>query len=114
MSSLPAVAHSDEGKSDELRAELARAAEQRTDSVQRESKAEELKRLAREHDIKQSFRRLLDPGIMRPNNREHAFEALKVNNKQPLILTIRIRILLCLLCILVLVDLGNDLRQPAA
>lgn len=81
MSSLPAVVHADEGKSDELRTELARAAEQRTDPVQRESKAEELKRLAREHDIKQSFRRLLDPGIMRPNNREHAFEALKVNRQ---------------------------------
>ena len=79
MSNPPEVVHSDEGRSEGLRSELALAAERRTDA-QQETKAEELKRLAHEHDVKQAFRRLIDPGIMRPNNRDHAFEALKVNN----------------------------------
>ena len=32
----------------------------------------DVKQLARLHEIKQSFRRLVDPGIMRPNNKENA------------------------------------------
>ena len=79
MSNPPEVVHSDEGRSEGLRSELALAAERRTDA-QQETKAEELKRLAHEHDVKQTFRRLIDPGIMRPNNRDHALEAMKVNN----------------------------------
>ena len=30
------------------------------------------------HDMKQQFRRLIEPGIMRPNNHENAMLALKV------------------------------------
>ena len=37
-----------------------------------------VKQLAHIHDLKQNFRRLIDPGIMRPNNKETALLALKV------------------------------------
>lgn len=38
------------------------------------------KRLARIHEEKQTFRRLIDPGIMRPNNRENAYTAINVQS----------------------------------
>lgn len=34
--------------------------------------------LAKEHEARQEFRRLIDPGIMRPNTREAAIESLKI------------------------------------
>ena len=40
----------------------------------------DLKTLARIHESKQHFRRLLDPGIARPNNTENAELAIKVND----------------------------------
>jgi hypothetical protein len=35
--------------------------------------------LAAEHDQRQAFRRLIDPGIIRPNSKEQANSSLKVN-----------------------------------
>lgn len=35
--------------------------------------------LAAEHDRRQTFRRLIDPGIVRPNSKEQADSSLKVN-----------------------------------
>lgn len=35
--------------------------------------------LAAEHDRRQAFRRLIDPGIVRPNSKEQANSSLKVN-----------------------------------
>ncbi len=35
--------------------------------------------LAAEHDRRQTFRRLIDPGIVRPNSKEQANSSLKVN-----------------------------------
>ena len=32
----------------------------------------------KDHDRRQEFRRLVDPGIIRPNSREVAYEAIKV------------------------------------
>lgn len=34
--------------------------------------------MAAEHEKRQKFRRLLDPGITRPNSKEQAFRSLKV------------------------------------
>jgi len=35
--------------------------------------------LVAEHDRRQAFRRLIDPGILRPNSKEQASSSLKVN-----------------------------------
>ncbi|KAH8118558.1 hypothetical protein DFH11DRAFT_1874689 [Phellopilus nigrolimitatus] len=57
-----------------LREELLSAAEHR---AQQEGSSENIKYLAHIHEVKQAFRRLIDPGIMRPNNRETAVTSLK-------------------------------------
>ncbi|KLO15695.1 hypothetical protein SCHPADRAFT_995694 [Schizopora paradoxa] len=53
------------------------AAEARSALLQAENAKKSAKQLAAEHEVKQAFRRLIDPGIMRPNSRETALEALK-------------------------------------
>ena len=35
--------------------------------------------LAAEHDQRQAFRRLIDPGIVRPNSKEQGHSSIKVN-----------------------------------
>ena len=59
----------------ELRSEIAAAVEAR---LHHESPPKSAKELAAIHDAKIQFNRLIDPGIMRPNTREAALEALKV------------------------------------
>ncbi|EJD01472.1 uncharacterized protein FOMMEDRAFT_62349, partial [Fomitiporia mediterranea MF3/22] len=54
--------------------ELLQAAELR---AQQDPPPMNIKQLAHIHDLKQQFRRLIDPGIMRPNNKETALMALK-------------------------------------
>lgn len=57
------------------REEILSAAEQR---ARQEPPAMNIQQLARIQETKQQFRRLIDPGIMRPNNKESALVALKV------------------------------------
>ncbi|KAI5124812.1 hypothetical protein M0805_005443 [Coniferiporia weirii] len=57
----------------DIRAELLSAAEQRA----RHDATVDVKYLARIHELKQSFRRLIDPGIVRPNNKEDTVSSLK-------------------------------------
>ena len=61
---------------DERRQSLLRAVETR---AQQNAITENVKTLAQVHETKQNFRRLLDPGIVRPNNKESAELAIKVN-----------------------------------
>lgn len=70
--SSPTAATSDE--LDTMRAQRLSAVQHRID----EEAAVDVKQLARIHEIKQSFRRLIDPGIMRPNNKENAYMAINV------------------------------------
>lgn len=55
---------------------LAAAAELRTRQAAPQLTAAQM---AAEHEKRQKFRRLLDPGITRPNSREQAFSSLKVS-----------------------------------
>ena len=43
-------------------------------------KAHEYSDFDKDHDRRQEFRRLVDPGITRPNPREVAYEAIKVRH----------------------------------
>lgn len=56
---------------------LAAAAERR--SLQRPQTELTAAQLAAEHDRRQTFRRLVDPGIMRPNPKDQAMKSLKVH-----------------------------------
>jgi len=42
-------------------------------------RAHEYSDFDKDHDRRQEFRRLVDPGITRPNSREVAYEAIKVS-----------------------------------
>lgn len=55
---------------------LAAAAERRTRLLHPQTSAAQL---AAEHEKRQTFRRLIDPGILRPNAKEQAMASLKVN-----------------------------------
>jgi len=55
---------------------LAAAAELRTSQAVPQFTAAQL---AAEHEKRQKFRRLLDPGITRPNSKEQALSSLKVS-----------------------------------
>lgn len=55
---------------------LAAAAELRTRQVAPQLTTAQM---AAEHEKRQKFRRLLDPGITRPNSKEQAFSSLKVS-----------------------------------
>ena len=76
MSTTPEPSQSNSPLSREA---LAAAVAARTASLQAENAKKTAKQLAAEHEVKQAFRRLIDPGIMRPNSRETALEALKVS-----------------------------------
>jgi len=69
-SATPPDSHSPSISSDAL----ADAAERRTRQLPLQQTAGQL---AAEHDKKQKFRRLVDPGIFRPNSRDQALESLK-------------------------------------
>lgn len=56
---------------------LAAAAERRTREATPLLTAAQL---AAEHERRQKFRRLIDPGITRPNSKERAFSSLKVQH----------------------------------
>ena len=43
----------------------------------------------KDHDRRQEFRRLVDPGITRPNSREVAYEAIKVGPCALVLVTVR-------------------------
>ncbi|KAJ7498889.1 hypothetical protein FB451DRAFT_13759 [Mycena latifolia] len=60
--------------------ELAAAAERRLQQRQAPSPSE-LQFSGAEHDLRQKFRRMIDPGILRPNPKQQALESLKVQNK---------------------------------
>lgn len=69
-SATPPDSHSPSISSDAL----ADAAERRTRQLPPQQTAAQL---AAEHDRRQKFRRLVDPGILRPNSRDQALESLK-------------------------------------
>lgn len=72
MSSPTSSVHSPSISSDALAA----AAERRTRLLPPQTSAAQL---AAEHEKRQAFRRLIDPGILRPNAKEQATASLKVN-----------------------------------
>jgi hypothetical protein len=78
-SATPPDSHSSSISSDAL----ADAAERRTRQLPLQQTAGQL---AAEHDKKQKFRRLVDPGIFRPNSRDQALESLKVKPGFPTLL----------------------------
>jgi hypothetical protein len=57
---------------------LAAAAERRTRELPAQKSAAQL---AKEHERKQKFRRLIDPGITRPNNKEDTVSSLNVRDQ---------------------------------
>lgn len=59
--------------------ERSRAAAALAASMRARASAHTDKWRSREHEMRQAFRRLVDPGIMRPNNKERAIESIKVN-----------------------------------
>jgi hypothetical protein len=59
-------------------AESIAAAAQRRMQELNATPAKTAAQLAREHEARQEFRRLIDPGIMRANSREKAMESLKI------------------------------------
>ena len=69
--------HSDDVKIDDIRADLAAAAERRAQELQG-SPVDGEKQHAQERAIRQGFRRMLDPGILRPNSVETAMASVKV------------------------------------
>jgi len=77
MSTTPEPDHNNSTSSRE--ALFVAAAAARAAQLQDASSKKTAKQLAKEHEVKQAFRRLIDPGIMRPNSRESAIEALKVS-----------------------------------
>lgn len=58
--------------------QLAAAAERRQKELS-QSAQPSAAQLAEEHDRRQCFRRLIDPGIIRPNPKEQALASLKVS-----------------------------------
>ena len=62
---------------------LAEAAERRTRQATPQLSAAQL---AAEHERRQKFRRLIDPGIMRPNSKERAMSSMKVHACSPRLL----------------------------
>lgn len=75
----PTVTASTSDNLDTMRAERLSAAEHRAD----QDAIIDAKQLARTREMKQSFRRLIDPGIMRSNNKENAYTAIKVELDMP-------------------------------
>lgn len=71
MSSLPELPEKSLSSADAAAAALARASEA--------PKQKSATQLIAEHDRRQAFRRLIDPGILRPNSKEQASSSLKVN-----------------------------------
>ena len=73
MSSLPELPEKSRSSADAAAAAaLARASEA--------PKQKSATQLIAEHDRRQAFRRLIDPGILRPNSKEQASSSLKVNS----------------------------------
>jgi hypothetical protein len=81
---------------------LAAAAERRVSQLPVQPSAAQL---AEAHERRQAFRRLIDPGVLRPNSKEQAMASLKVQ---------------CSLCCFSYSlnyessDLINNIREPAA
>ena len=67
--------HSDNNEIHDIRSDLAAAAELR---AQANVSLDGEKRYAQDRSIRQNFRRMLDPGILRPNSKEVAMESIKV------------------------------------
>lgn len=70
----PEHLHNSEGDTPDLRVRLIAAAAARAES----SGDNEPRKQAEEHQIRQTFRRLLNPGIIRPNSDQAASSAIKV------------------------------------
>lgn len=71
MSPLPGSPENGQSSANAAAAALARA--------NQAPKQKPTTQLVAEHDRRQAFRRLIDPGILRPNSKEQASSSLKVN-----------------------------------